>query len=218
MLSLVFQFLCNIFALLLLVFQGNVGIVTVVLAVLIRLLIWPGYQKAIISQRKLSRIQPQIKKIQDLVPEESLKYLAETITKNIRELEGALNRLIINAKLKNKTLSLEETKKIISSLIKTPKEYISPKKVIKKIASFYDLPEKDILSHSRKKELVKPRQIIMYLLREELGYSYTNIAEKLGQRDHTTVIHAYKKISAEIEKNPVFAQEILLLKDLLYNK
>ncbi len=169
-------------------------------------------------ETRLAILKAKNQKTQDLVPEESLKYLAETITKNIRELEGALNRLIINAKLKNKTLSLEETKKIISSLIKTPKEYISPKKVIKKIASFYDLPEKDILSHSRKKELVKPRQIIMYLLREELGYSYTNIAEKLGQRDHTTVIHAYKKISAEIEKNPVFAQEILLLKDLLYNK
>ena len=79
MLSLVFQFLCNIFALLLLVFQGNVGIVTVVLAVLIRLLIWPGYQKAIISQRKLSRIQPQIKKIQDKYQDDPVKANQEVL-------------------------------------------------------------------------------------------------------------------------------------------
>ncbi len=86
------------------------------------------------------------------------------------------------------------------------------------MASFYDLKEEEILSHSRKRELVKPRQIIMYLLREEMGYAFTNIAEKMGQRDHTTVIHACRKITKEMEKNPVFAQEVFVLKDLLYNK
>lgn len=154
----------------------------------------------------------------NLIPEESLYYLAEVITKNIRDLEGGLNRLIAQAKLQNRPLTLEETKKILSSVLNKPSEYISPQKVIKKVAAFYDLKEDEILGHSRKKELVKPRQIIMYLLREELGYAYANIAEKLGQRDHTTIIHACKKITKEIEKNPLFAQEILVLKDLLYNK
>ncbi|HOK17216.1 MAG TPA: chromosomal replication initiator protein DnaA [Candidatus Paceibacterota bacterium] len=155
---------------------------------------------------------------QHLIPEESLYYLAESIPKNIRDLEGGLNRLIAHVKLLNRPITLEETKNILSSVLNKPNEYISPQKVIKKVASFYDLKEEEILSHSRKKELVKPRQIIMYLLREEMGYAFTNIAEKMGQRDHTTVIHACRKITKEMEKNPVFAQEVFVLKDLLYNK
>lgn len=169
-------------------------------------------------ETRLAILKTKNEATKNLIPEESLYYLVETITKNIRDLEGGLNRLIAQAKLQNKPLTLEETKKILSSVLNKPSEYISPQKVIKKVASFYDLKEEEILSHSRKKELVKPRQIIMYLLREELGYAYANIADKLGQRDHTTIIHACKKINKEIEKNPVFAQEILVLKDLLYNK
>lgn len=169
-------------------------------------------------ETRLAILKAKNEATKNLVPEESLYYLAESITKNIRDLEGGLNRLIAQAKLLNRPITLEETKKVLASILNKPSEYISFQKVIKKVAAFYDLKEEDILSHSRKKELVKPRQIIMYLLREELGYAFTNIAEKLGQRDHTTIIHACKKISQEIEKNPVFAQEILVLKDLLYNK
>lgn len=169
-------------------------------------------------ETRLAILKAKNEATKNLISEESLYYLAESITKNIRDLEGGLNRLIAQAKLLNRPITLEETKKFLSSILNKPSEYISFQKVIKKVAAFYDLKEEDILSHSRKKELVKPRQIIMYLLREELGYTFTNIAEKLGQRDHTTIIHACKKISQEIEKNQVFAQEILVLKDLLYNK
>lgn len=153
-----------------------------------------------------------------LVNEEILRYIANNISKNIRELEGALNRIIAEIHLRKRDLSLEEAKKILSSILNKNNLYIPPQEVIKKVAAFYDLDEKQILSHSRKKELVKPRQVIMYLLREELRYSFTNIAEKLGNRDHTTVIYACEKITKEIETNPVFSQEITLLKDLLYNK
>jgi len=169
-------------------------------------------------ETRLAILKIKNQETQHLIPEEGLYFLAEAIPKNIRDLEGGLNRLIAQARLQNKPLTLEETKKILSSVLNKPNEYISPQKVIKKVSAFYDLKEEEILSHSRKKELVKPRQIIMYLLREELGYSFTNIAEKMGQRDHTTIIHACKKITKEIEKNPVFAQEIFVLKDLLYNK
>jgi len=81
----------------------------------------------------------------------------------------------------------------LAAIITNTHQYLPLKDVISKVASFYDLSEEELLNHSRKKELVKPRQVAMYLLREELKYSYTNIAEKLGNRDHTTVIHACKK-------------------------
>lgn len=150
--------------------------------------------------------------------EKILRYIAEAIPKNIRELEGALNRVIAHSRLQNHPLTLEESKKLLASIVNNMHQYIPLKDVIKKIASFYDLSENELLSHSRKKELVKPRQVAMYILREELKYSYTSIAEKIGQRDHTTVIHACKKIEEEINKNPIFNQEITLLKEMIYNQ
>lgn len=151
------------------------------------------------------------------IDDKVLRYLAEVAPKNIRELEGALNRIIAHSRLKNRPLSLEESKKVLSSIVNNSHQFIPFKDVIKKIASFYDLTENELLGHSRKKELVKPRQVMMYILREELNYSYTNIAEKIGNRDHTTAIHACKKIQEEINKNPIFSQEISLLKEMLYN-
>ncbi len=169
-------------------------------------------------ETRLAILENKSQDVSHLIDSDILKYISEAIPKNVRELEGALNRVIAHARLKNSPISLEETKKILSIILNRSNKYISPKEVIKKIVAFYDLKEDDVLGHSRKKELVKPRQIVMYLLREELRYSYTSIAEKLGNRDHTTVIHAYKKISSEIEKNPVFCQEITILKEMLYNK
>ncbi|MDD5545097.1 MAG: chromosomal replication initiator protein DnaA [Candidatus Paceibacterota bacterium] len=169
-------------------------------------------------ETRLAILKSKNQGIENLINEEILHYIAEVIPKNIRELEGAYNRIVAHARLKNSPLSLEEVKKALSVVLKKSNQYIPAKDVIKKVAVFYDLDESDILGHSRKKELVKPRQIAMYLLREELRYSYTNIAEKLGNRDHTTVIYACKKISEEIEKNPVFSQEVILLREILYNQ
>jgi chromosomal replication initiator protein len=169
-------------------------------------------------ETRLAILENKSQDVSNLIDSDVLKYISEAIPRNVRELEGALNRVIAHARLKNSPISLEETKKILSIILNKSNKYISPKEVIKKIVAFYDLKEDDVLGRSRKKELVKPRQIVMYLLREELHYSYTSIAEKLGNRDHTTVIHAYKKISSEIEKDPVFCQEITILKEMLYNK
>ncbi|MDD4994489.1 MAG: chromosomal replication initiator protein DnaA [Candidatus Pacebacteria bacterium] len=169
-------------------------------------------------ETRFAILEEKSQEVRHLISDDVLRYIAETVSRNIRELEGALNRIIVHARLKNGAITLEEAKKILSSILNRSNQYIPPKEVIKKIISFYDLNESEILGHSRKKELVKPRQIVMYLLRNELKYSYTNIAEKMGNRDHTTVIHACKKITKEIEDNPVFAQEITILKEIIYNK
>lgn len=169
-------------------------------------------------ETRFAILEEKSQEVRHLISDDVLRYIAETVSRNIRELEGALNRIIVHARLKNGAITLEEAKKILSSILNRSSQYIPPKEVIKKIISFYDLNESEILGHSRKKELVKPRQIVMYLLRNELKYSYTNIAEKMGNRDHTTVIHACKKITKEIEDNPVFAQEITILKEIIYNK
>jgi len=168
-------------------------------------------------ETRLAILQAKSQEAGIAIDEKVLRYIAEVIPKNIRELEGALNRVIAHSRLKNHPLSLEESKKVLASIVNNMHQYIPLKEVIKKIASFYDLSESELFGHSRKKELVKPRQVAMYILREELKYSYTNIAEKIGHRDHTTAIHACKKIGEEINKNPVFSQEVTLLKEMLYN-
>ncbi len=144
--------------------------------------------------------------------EEILNYIASNIQRNIRELEGALNRLIAYQKLQNQIPDIEIAKSLLKNLIAPPPKIATPKQIIQTVASFYDLREKEILSVSRKKEIVRPRQIAMYLLREELKSSFPFIGRRFGGKDHTTAIHAYEKISKEIEKDNNLSDEINLIK------
>jgi len=141
------------------------------------------------------------------------QYIATTIQKNIRELEGALNRLIVFQKLNNQTPTIETTKNLLKNVLSTPPKIITPKKIIETVASFYDLKEKDLLTTSRKKEIVKPRQIAMYLLREELKSSFPFIGRKFNGKDHTTAIHSYKKILEGIQKDKKLEEEIHLIQE-----
>lgn len=144
-------------------------------------------------------------------------FIASNIKNNIRELEGALNRLIAFQKIINKPLDLKTVEKVLKKIISSPKNVITPKKIIKTVSEFYDLKEKDLLTPSRKKEFVKPRQIAMYLLRKELKESFPAIGRKFGGKDHTTVIYAVEKVSKEIEKDSGIKEEIELIKERLYN-
>jgi len=144
--------------------------------------------------------------------EEILVYIATNIEKNIRELEGALNILIAYQKLNNVAPDLKTSKSLLKNLIFSPAKVVSAKKIIKAVADFYDLKEKEIISISRKKEIVRPRQVAMYLLREELNSSFPFIGRKFGGKDHTTAIHAHEKISQEVEKNANLVEELNLIK------
>lgn len=144
---------------------------------------------------------------------EIIDYLASTIDGNIRELEGALNSVIMQSQLRGKELNLAEIKNTIKSN-NHPKKAVSVKDVIKTIADYYNIEEASIYEKTRRKEVVKPRQIIMYILREEFDVSYPSIGQKLGGRDHTTVIHSCEKVKNDIKMNPVLAQEIKQIKSM----
>ncbi len=152
-----------------------------------------------------------------ILADEILQYLANNIQKNIRELEGALHRILAYSKVNNKLPNLEEVIKIISAVINNPKKMISIKQIIKVVADFYDIDEKELFKKTRRQEIVKPRQIIMYLLRDEVKASYPLIGQKLGDRDHTTAIHAYEKIKKELAKSDNLVEEINLIKQRLYS-
>ncbi len=153
------------------------------------------------------------------LPKEIVQYIATHIQNNVRQLEGALNKVIAFHELNKLPFSLEETKKIVDSLINLPrKAALSPKELLQIVADFYNLKLSELISPSRKKELVIPRQVAMYLLREEINASFPLIGKELGNRDHTTAIHAWQKIKKEVEEEGRIKQEIELIRQRIYNR
>jgi chromosomal replication initiator protein len=149
-----------------------------------------------------------------ILKDEVYDYIASAANSNIRELEGALNAVILQTQLKNKELSLLEIKQLIKENAR-PKRAVSIKDVIKSIAEFYDIEESSIYEKTRRKEIVKPRQLIMYILREDFKVSYPTIGEKLGGRDHTTVIHSCEKVKNDLKDDSVLFQEVQQIRALL---
>ncbi len=139
--------------------------------------------------------------------------VAENITRNIRELEGVLNKLIMQEKATKQKIDVKTTKDLLKKITQTPLETFSFNKILKSVAEFYEIEEKDIISKSRKRELVKSRQIIIYLLRKELSYSYPHIGKKIGKKDHTTIIHSYRKIEKKIKEDEDIREEIYLIRE-----
>ncbi len=149
--------------------------------------------------------------------EEVIEFVASVIQDNVRELEGVLNAIICQSYLKKRNLNLPEVKLLIKNNIK-PKKAISIKNIINLVADFYQIEEKILYEKTRKKEVVKPRQVIMYLLREDFNTSYPYIGQKLGGRDHTTVIHAYEKIKGDLKVDNLLSQEIEQIRALIYKE
>jgi len=149
---------------------------------------------------------------------EIIQYITLNIQNNIRELEGALNKIIAYHQLNRIEPTLENIKKILFSISSSSKKSgaVSARQLIETASTFYELSLDDLLGKSREKRLAFPRQIIMYLLREELRCSYPMIGNELGGRDHTTAMHAYDKISRIIESDEKTRQEINLLKQRMY--
>jgi len=151
------------------------------------------------------------------IEEDIIKFIAENIKNNIRELEGALNKIIANCQFGKKTLTMNSAKQILSDVISSNKrKYINYKNIIKTVADFYEISGEEIIKKGRRKKIALPRQIAMFLARNELEASYPEIGEYFGGRDHTTALYAFIKISKELEKNDKIKKDVSLLQDKLY--
>ncbi len=152
------------------------------------------------------------------ITEEALKFIALNITNNIRELEGALNRVAVSAQLTKRRLTVDFVSTSLSELISSGKRKgLTYKHILKGVSDFFDITLEDLTIKGRKKEVVRPRQIAMYLMRSELNYSYPGIGEKLGGRDHTTAIHAFEKIKRELEIDEQLQEDVESLKEQLHS-
>jgi chromosomal replication initiator protein len=141
------------------------------------------------------------------ITDEVMSFIATSIQGNIRELEGVLNTIIVQTQLKQKPLSINEIKNLIKNSVK-PKKNVSVKDIVKLITDFYNLEEATVYEKTRRKEIVKARQVIMYILREDFNVSYPLIGQKLGGKDHTTVIHSHLKIRNDLKTDQTLVDEV----------
>lgn len=142
-----------------------------------------------------------------ILPDGLCERVAEKVEGNIRDLEGILNRIIIEMQTRGQELTDEELENILSGNYR-PGGPLTLSEIVERVAEYYHIDGRDILQKSRRHEVVKPRQIVMYLMREKLGDSFPTIGEKLGGRDHSTVIHSYEKIKEGIINDPILKRDV----------
>jgi chromosomal replication initiator protein len=145
-----------------------------------------------------------------------VEYLATNIKTNIRELEGALNQILAYSEMSGITPDVAITEGMISNIKKTRPQHITAKQIIDKTARYFQIDPKDICSPKRDRHIVVPRQIAMYLLRNELKLSFPVIAKELGRKDHTTAMYSVEKITRESKLNMTVREQISDIQERLY--
>jgi chromosomal replication initiator protein len=155
------------------------------------------------------------------ISEDVLNYIAHNIQNNIRELEGALSKVIAHCQLHCVAASETVVKTILTNIITNPnRKALTPRRIIEIVSQFYNIKPDELMAKDRRKEIAWPRQIAMHLMRSEGKISYPTIGNELGGRDHTTAIHACEKVSHEIEKDDNIRREIEAIRQQLlqFNK
>jgi chromosomal replication initiator protein len=151
------------------------------------------------------------------VPEKVIEFLAHRITSNVRELEGALNRIIAHSQLIGRSITLETTAELLQDLLRASSRRVSIEEIQKKVADHYNVNLSDMHSPRRARAVARPRQVAMYLAKQLTTRSLPEIGRKFGGRDHTTVIHAVRKIEELRGGDPTLSEDVELLKRLLQN-
>ncbi len=151
------------------------------------------------------------------VPEKVLEFLAHRITANVRELEGALNRIIAHSQLIGRSITLETTQELLQDLLRASSRRVTIEEIQKKVAEHYNVKLADMHSPRRARAVARPRQVAMYLAKQLTTRSLPEIGRKFGGRDHTTVIHAVRKIEELRGGDPTLSEDVELLKRLLQN-
>jgi chromosomal replication initiator protein len=166
------------------------------------------------TQSRIAIVQKKLAVSGVTLAPEVVEYIATSITGSIRELEGVINSVVCHTQVKGAPPDLAEVRQSLRSFSR-PTKTVSIKHVVSKVAEFYGIEEESIYEKTRRREVVRPRQVIMYLLREDFNVSYPTIGTKLGGRDHTTVIHSCEKIKREVLVDNELSQEIQDIRTLL---
>ncbi|CAO3416303.1 chromosomal replication initiator protein DnaA [Azospirillum doebereinerae] len=166
---------------------------------------------------RLGILQAKADALQATIPLKVLEFLAHKITSNVRELEGALNRIVAHADLVGRSISLETTQEVLHDLLRANDRRVTIDEIQKRVAEHYNIRVADMHSARRARAVARPRQIAMYLAKQLTARSLPEIGRKFGGRDHTTVMHAVKKVDELRATDPSFAEDVELLRRMLEN-
>jgi chromosomal replication initiator protein len=161
---------------------------------------------------RLSILQLKADALNIDIPKDVLDFLATKIVSNVRELEGALNRIMAHASLIGRKITLESTQEILRDLLKSNERYITIEDIQRRTSEFFSIKMANLLSSKRDISVARPRQVAMYLCKVLTTKSLPEIGKKFGGRDHTTVIHAVKKVQELCLSNAEFAHDLETLK------
>ena len=146
-----------------------------------------------------------------------VEFIARKVVSNVRELEGALNRIVAFSSMGATPISIELAQAVLSNVLYNPKKrQVTPERIAKAVSDYYSVPMEALQGQKRDKAIVMPRQIAMFLMREETDVSLLRIGAELGNRDHSTVLHACDKITREIANNDELRREIAAVRELIY--
>ena len=168
-------------------------------------------------ETRLAILRSKAEKAGREVPSEILELIARQIHSNIRELEGALNRVLAYADLSGTTLTMSLASVALTDLLPQRSD-LTPRDVLNTVSKFYNIPSDRILGRDRTQEVAFPRQVAMFLMREQSGFSLPRIGEELGGRDHTTVMYACEKVADMIERDDQLRKQVMQIKELLYGQ
>jgi chromosomal replication initiator protein len=152
------------------------------------------------------------------VDSEALEFIARKVVSNIRELEGALNRIVAYASMQGMPINMELSQAVLSNVLYSPrKRAVTPERIAMAVSDYYDVDIEALKGKKRDRAIVVPRQIAMYLMREETDVSLLRIGAELGGRDHSTVLHACKKIDQEAARNEDLRRELAAVREAIFS-
>jgi len=161
---------------------------------------------------RLGILQSRRERCDVLVPDKVLEFLANRITSNIREIEGAFNRLVAQATLVGRDITVEMAREVLSDLLRSNNRRVTVEDIQKQVASYYNIRTADMFSARRSRTVARPRQIAMYLSKDLTTFSYPEIGRRFGGRDHTTIMHAVRKVGELLRDDAEIADDISTLK------
>jgi chromosomal replication initiator protein len=164
---------------------------------------------------RLSILEAKANRAGVSVPPKVLEFLAHKITSNVRELEGALNRLVAHANLFNRQVTLETTHEVLHDILKAHDRRLTIEEIQRKVAEHYNIRLTDMSSARRARAVARPRQVAMWLAKQLTQRSLPEIGRKFGNRDHTTVMHAVSRIAELMARDAAFAEDVELLRRML---
>ncbi|MEE8350966.1 MAG: chromosomal replication initiator protein DnaA [Rhodospirillales bacterium] len=164
---------------------------------------------------RLGILQSKAERLEVTMPPKVMEFLAHKITANVRELEGGLNRVVAHAQLVGREITLEATQDVLHDLLRANDRRVTIEEIQKRVAGHFNIRMSDMHSARRARSVARPRQVAMYLAKQLTARSLPEIGRKFGGRDHTTVMHAVKKVEELRENDTSFAEDVELLRRML---